>query len=148
LLEVLGNEDPSNALDRETAIFALRRWISYKAGQGRRLYNEKTKTGLLIDLKYRTNEANIIFTLLHDLPQEDRSKPEIYEVLASYLRSKRVAIAELSYYHLRRLAVGVKLPPFNAADPWKDRDKVATEIETLIKKKVLPPRAVEKPKGS
>jgi hypothetical protein len=64
---------------------------------------------------------------------------ETYQVLADYLPHEKVAIAELAWWHLRRLALGVKLPEFNAGLPRAAREKVANEVRKLIADGKLPP---------
>ncbi len=96
LIGILGDQDPTHAPDRDTAIFTLRRWLGRDARQGLKLYDEKNKSGLLLsDPGYKSREAEAIYVMLHDFNEEDRFKPETYELLASYLLSDKVAIAEL-----------------------------------------------------
>src|SRR5262249_31665591 len=132
-----------HAAERNTAIFALRRWLSRNAQQGLLLYdpkNENKKAGLLRSKGFSNNEAAIIYSLLHDFNDQQRNNPATYEALASDLEHKRVAIAELAWWHLLRLAMGVKeLPAFNAAAPMEDRKRVEAVIMDLVKKNKLPP---------
>jgi hypothetical protein len=145
LLRVLGDTDYTHAPDRDMAIFALRFWLGRDAGQGRRLYDNKTRSGLLLsDQEYRFEEAKIVFDLLHGFDDEQRRSPETFQLLANYLLSDKVAIAELAWWHLRRLVRGVKLEnlnTFNAAAPREYRDKLAKEVKEKIEKGQLPPRA-------
>jgi hypothetical protein len=55
LLEILGDNDPAHQADREASIYVLRRWISQDAGNGRRLYDEKGPSGLLVESKKYTS---------------------------------------------------------------------------------------------
>jgi hypothetical protein len=142
LIDRLDDDNLAHALDRDTTVFALRRWISRSARQGRLLYDEdkdKNKTGLLLDRKWQTSEAQTLFDLLHDFSDEDRRNPDTYEALAVLLESRRVAVAEIGFWHLRRMALGVDLPPFNAAMAPDDRKRVADAVRELIKKGKLPP---------
>jgi serine/threonine protein kinase len=147
LIEVLGDENPDHAADRAAAIRALCHWIGRSASQGKLLYDAKTRTGVLIDKKYKQHEGEIILDLLHDFPPEDWVKGETYEALAQCLKRK-VAIAELAYYHLTalsRFGKGAKLPAgFNAADQLDVREAYAKRIEEMIAKKQLPPAPPEK----
>jgi hypothetical protein len=146
LIDYLADSDPSHFLERDTAIFALRRWISRSAAQGLKLYDEKTKTGELIRKGYRPNEAETVFSLLHNFKDEDRRNPDTFEALADQLRSKKVAIASLAYWHLVRMALPEKLKvPFNPADPQEERDKAATEVKDLVTKRKLPPPPPARP---
>jgi hypothetical protein len=156
LIEILGDEDHTHVPDREAAIFALRHWLSRGAEQGPRLYDVKARKGLLMDsLKYRSQAAETIFVLLHDLPPKghnspdtpDRDSRETYEFLADSLCSKQVAIAELAWYHLRRLAQRVPLPPFNAGFPLELRQKSSAEVKKLIDEGKLPPAPPTPPPG-
>jgi hypothetical protein len=136
----MGEEDPNLAPVREKIIFTLRRWISRNAEQSKILYSPKDKTGLLMTMqKYRPKEAERLSILLHDFNDEARRSPETYDLLGQYLLSDKVAIAELAFWHLRHLAGGVKLPPFNAALPRDLRQPVADEVENLVKAGKLPP---------
>ena len=123
LIAILGDQDPVHAPDRDTAIFTLRRWLGRDAQQGLKLYDEKNRTGILLENKeYKSKEAQTIFLLLHDFNDDARFNPDTYELLASYLLSDKVAIAELARWHLWRLSrtLGVKLASldeFNAAIP-------------------------------
>src|SRR5262249_48366582 len=88
LLAILGDQDPVHALDRDTAIFTLRRWLGRDAKQGLKLYDKKNETGLLLtDKEYKSNEAQAIFVLLHDFNEDARFNRETYELLANYLLS-------------------------------------------------------------
>jgi hypothetical protein len=146
LIDVLGDENPDHWIDRSAAIYTLRRWLSRGAGQGKLLYDSKTKTGILRDKMYKPREAETIFDLLHDFRPSDWRKAETFEALALSLQHKRVAIAELGFYHLVQLSPGVKLPPgFNAAAPLEDRERYATRIQEMIAKRKLPPPPPEPP---
>jgi hypothetical protein len=144
LIATLGDTDTTHRLERDTAIFVLRRWISRDAGNSLLLFDPKNQTGLLtVGRKYRPGEARIIATLLHDFNDEARHAKETYETLAEYLASDQVAIAELAIWHLRRLSLGtVKLPGFNAAFPKEGKDgrgAAAAEVRKLIEEGKLPP---------
>jgi hypothetical protein len=141
LLEALGDDEPTHTTDRDTAVFALQRWLARGPGQANLLYDKKKLTGYLIDLKYRKADAEKVLDLLYDLPPSGWRRPETFEYLANALESPRVAIAELAFWHLRRLAGKVKLPLFNAAAPLEDRRKAADEVRKLIASGKLPPPA-------
>jgi hypothetical protein len=141
LIDTLGDEDPEHRIERDTAIFTLRRWISRDAGQSNLLYDKKNKTGLLLaGQKYRPSEAETLALLLHDFNDEARKTVETFQTLADWMAHEKVAIAELAYWQLRHLALGaVKLPPFNAALPREQREKAADEVRKLIDAGKLPP---------
>ncbi len=143
LLSALGDDDPTHAPDRQTAIFCLRRWLTRGAEQRKVLYdqNEKTKmkTGALIDAKYRPPQAQTILEMLFDFPDADRRSPETFELLASRLADRKVAVAELAYYHLLRLSFPEKIPGFNAGLSFEERERVAAQVSKLIETHKLPP---------
>jgi hypothetical protein len=144
LVDEMDDEDPVHVYDRQAAIFTLRRWLARGAAQGKVLFDEKKQTGILIDKtdRRKKSEAKRIYDLLYDLPAEDWTKPETFEVLARCVASSRVAIAELGYSHLLVLSRGLidpKKMPFNAADSIEDRRKFADKIEDMIARKQLPP---------
>jgi hypothetical protein len=154
LLDVLGDTDVVHARERETAIFTLRRWLGRDARNGSKLFDPKTKTGILKDKKmYTTSEAETIFALLHDFSEEEIFAVETYDKLARELVSTKVAIAELARWHLYRLAKiqGVSIPSidkFNAATPRDVREVAYSEVKNKIDKGELPVQAaLVKPKG-
>jgi hypothetical protein len=141
LIDTLGDENPQHYIERDAAIFTLRRWLSRDAANSNRLYDAKTRTGVLTATpKYRSGEAQTIVQLLHDFGDEAQQSPETYQALAEYLTSHQVAIAELAIWQLRRLGLGaVKLPRFNAAQPQALREKAADEVRKRIDDGKLPP---------
>ncbi len=151
VLEALRDEDPVRAPDREAAFFALQRWVGRSSKNANLLFDPKTRTGLLTDKKtYRAGEAETVVQLLHPLLAEQLTKPETYEFLAQALRHRKVAIAEMAYWHLVWLCqpANVKLPQgFNAAAPIEDRERYSQQIVKLIEDKKLPPAAGPAPGG-
>jgi hypothetical protein len=109
--------------------------------------DEKNGTGVLADRGYKPNEAKQVFDLLYPLPVEMWTKPETFEALGRYARSKRVAVAELAYFHLLQLSRGARLPAFNAADPVEARRKFAEKIEEMVSKKQFPPEEGKRKKS-
>ena len=115
---------------------------------------------MLLDKKYTSSEARTILELLHDFRDEDLAKADTFVYLAGCLANKRVAIAELGFYHLIRLARG-QLPKeilnFNAADALEPRKAIAAKVSKLVEDGKLPPPppreaerqpgAAPKPKG-
>jgi hypothetical protein len=154
LLDVLGDTDVIRPRERETAIFTLRRWLGRDAGNGTKLFDPETKTGILRDKKmYTISEAETIFVLLHDFSEEEIFAVETYDKLARDLVSTKVAIAELARWHLYRLAKiqGVSIPSldkFNAATPRDVRQVAYIEVKGKIDKGELPVRTPLPGKGS
>jgi hypothetical protein len=138
LLDALGDDRPERAVDRDTAIYALRRWLSQGPGQVRRLYDAKKKTGALIEAKYRPAEAQTIADLLFDFREEERRDPDTFTALANALEHRKVAIAHLAHWHLQRLTYPMKLPAFNAAGPIKGRKPLADYVRKLVDEGKLP----------
>jgi hypothetical protein len=144
LIDRLGDAQESHLEDRDMAIFCLRRWLSQGEAQAKRLYDEKTGTGALVVRPdgapgYTRGEAQNILEMLFDYSDEDRVNPDTFLALADKLGSTKVAIAELAYWHLRRMSVPEKLPDFNAGKAIGDRRLVAEEIRQMVPEK-LPPR--------
>ena len=141
LLDVLADEQRSHAPDRVAAIFALRHWLAGQQDRYKLLYDAEKATGLLLERGYKESEAKTLAELLFDLSPEYWNKPETFYSLARCLEHRRIAIAELGYWHLTRLALGTKLPEgFNAALPADDRrEKYAKRITEMIDKRLLPP---------
>ncbi len=151
LIRILGSTDTVQRLDRDTAIFALRRWLRLDAHNGPRLYDAKNNSGLLLSSgqEYRTNQAETVFKLLHDFSADDFSKRETYEALATYLLSDKVAIAELAHWHLVRLPYSAKVPDlqtFDATASKEDRERTAMAVRKAAEKATESP-SPEKPGG-
>ena len=139
LIRILGSTDTVQRLDRDTAIFALRRWLRLDVHNGPRLYDDKNKSGLLVSSgqEYRSNQAETVFKLLHDFSADDFTKRETYDALANYLLSDKVAIAELAHWHLVRLPYSAKVPElqtFDATASREDRDRTAQAVRKAVEK--------------
>jgi hypothetical protein len=152
LIDRLGDAEESHAQDRATAVFCLRRWLSQDVGRAKQLFDEKTGTGALVLRPdgapgYTRGEAQNILYLLFDFSDEDQRNPDTFLALADRLESRKVAIAELAYWHLRRLSFPEKLPDFNAGKAIGDRKLVAEEVRQMVADRKLPPRRKAPPKG-
>jgi hypothetical protein len=139
LIRILGSTDTVQRLDRDTAIFTLRRWLGRDARSGPRLYDAKNNSGLLISSgqEYRSSQAQTVFMLLHDYSPDDIINPDTYYALATYLLSDKVAIAELAHWHLVRLPYSVKVPElqsFDATAPREDRERTAAAVRKAVEK--------------
>jgi hypothetical protein len=140
LLDVLGSEQRNHAPDRNAAIYALRHWLSAEQDRYKLFYDREKGTGLLVQRGYKESEAKNLGELIFDLSPEFWTKPETFYALARSLEHRRIAIAELGYWHLNLLSAGVKLPEgFNAALPIESREKYAKRITEMIDKRLLPP---------
>jgi hypothetical protein len=146
LLDILGKADLPHGADRDTAIFALRRWLDHGPGQSEKLFDPKTGKGMLrSDLGYTTEEAKQIVILLRDPTDEDIFSTKFYSVLAEDLASDKVALAELAHWWLSRIALLMfhldlpNLRKFNAALPQDRRVEAKKEVDQAIRAGLLPP---------
>ncbi len=144
LLDVLSNDSPALFRDRDTATFALRNWLSRGPDQSKLLYNEKDKTGRLLDnQRFNDTEANIILTLLHEFSPTDSRSKETFQVLVGYLRNSKLIIRQLAFSHLGRLVPPGLAPPYNPIASEDDRERMVKEWQKLLDEGKLPPRFSE-----
>lgn len=137
LINLIGDADKPPRM-RDEAISTLRHWIGRNDGQEARLYDPKTSGGLLVEgKKYSPAEAAAIMSLLHTLSNEQLQSPDTWAYLIENLKHDKLAIRELSYYHLRRL-VPQKIA-YNPADPPERREMAYKEWKKLIPDGKLPP---------
>jgi hypothetical protein len=151
LLELLAGEEPQDGPRRQAAIYVLRRWVSRGPETSETLYapkkGDRPADGLLIKQNYKPSDAEVFVALLHDFSEVDRKRPSTYEALVGYLTHPKMAVRELAYFHLQRLASGVKeLPPYDTAWPADRREKAAKEWKGLIAAGKLPLPPPEPPK--
>jgi hypothetical protein len=141
LLDALGDEQKPPEV-RIEAIHVLRHWIGRDATQERKLFDPGTRTGFLIDKKYRAEEAGMLLELLHTFSEQQRQTPEFYSWLIDKLRHEKLAIRELAYWHLVRLAPAGQAIPYNPAEGIDQRDKAYDLWKKLIPEGKLPPANV------
>jgi hypothetical protein len=134
--ELLADEHSADV--REAAVLAARHWIGKSADREQLVYRHLTDR-----LGYSPREAEAVLQLLHS--PFDPDQPETYEVLIRGLQSKRLAIRELSRWHLYRLTDVGKDIAYDAAAPEAERDKAVKAWEKLIPAGKLP---AEKKGGS
>ncbi len=132
LLDALYNEKYADV--RDTAIVSLRHWMGRSPGQAQKLYDFMTETRGIPKIKTR-----ILMNLLDGFDDEQIARPLTYELLILFLDSKDLAIREISWWHLQRLArVGsVKYDP--AGDPAA-RAQAIEQIRKIIPRGKLPQR--------
>jgi hypothetical protein len=146
LLDVLADENPAHFVERDTAIYCLRRWLSRSAGNHMLFYDSAKKRGILIDKEYRPAEADLLMDLLHDFNEVDVRKAETFDLLIGKLASDRIAIRELAWWHLLHLTTGMKdAPAFNAAWPAERRAAAIKDWRKLLDDGKLPPPPPMKP---
>jgi hypothetical protein len=138
LLDVLGDEDPAHGLERITAVSVLQRWLSRGPEMGKRLFDRKERSGLLIDASYTAMEAETILKLLYGYTDAETRSALTYRVLADYLQSKRIAIRELAIRQLIHMGAPIK---FNPGWTEPDREKAVAEVNRLVDEQKLPPKA-------
>jgi hypothetical protein len=130
--------DAKHADARRAAVEALRHWIGSAAGRDEALYEV-----LVNDLEYKPREAETVMQLLHSPFRRDQ--PETYETLLAYLGHGKLAIRELAYWHLYRLAPAGRAIKYDPAGTPEERAKGLAEWRKLIPSGSLPPE--KKPKG-
>jgi hypothetical protein len=140
LINILEDGDKP-ALLRQEAMFTLRHWTGRNDSQEARLYDPKTGSGELTKgNKYSKGEAETIMSLLHTLSNEQLRTPDTWAYLIDNLKHDKLAIRELSYYHLRRWVPEWQKIPYNPADPAERRETAYAEWKRLIPDGKLPPR--------
>ena len=88
---------------RVEAISTLRHWIGRGAGQEDRLFDPKTRSGILTEGgKLTPSEAAIFVELLHTPGVEQLDSPAFWAYLIDKLKDDKLAIRELAFFHLRR----------------------------------------------
>lgn len=126
---------------RLTCIEVLRHWIGQHPQRDMMLYQELEK-------KYKSATAEIIMHLLHSYSEERRNKPATYEQLIEWLRSDKLPIRELAFWHLSRLPataeIAKKIPydPAGSGDQREqayDRWKVFVPDGKMPNKNPMPP---------
>jgi hypothetical protein len=141
LLDVLDDSDPAHQADRDLAVFALRRYLSRGPEAGKAVYDPKAQAGALVDKKFKTREAATVADLLYDFPERVAQSPETYQLLLGMMSQEgRVALRELAWWHLARMAQPVKLPEYNAAWPADKRRAAVADVQKLLDERKLPPK--------
>jgi len=130
-------EDAKHPAARRAAIVQLRHFSGRGAAHETRLYER------LKDTKFSPGEAEIIMQLLHPFGPRDLAQPETYEALIDYLASPKLAVRELSHWHLVRLVPAGKSIPFAAAAGTEPRAIAQAAWRKLIPPGELPKRSKE-----
>ena len=146
LLAALGDDDPEHSVERDNAVFALRRYLSHGLEASRLLFKDdgKKKTGLLVE-RYGERDGEKIFTLLHDFNPRQVTA-ETCDLLARLLKSDKMAVRQLAFWHLTQFSVRLNAAvpktavAYNAAAPRELRDMAAAEWQKLVEEGKLPPR--------
>jgi hypothetical protein len=128
-------DDAQHAEVRQTAVDALRHWVSRAKDQDMKLYNF-----LVEQKKYSPAQGEITLQLLHPLSVSECYDPATYEVLIAHLLHDKLPIRELAYWHLSRIVLeGAKIP-YDAAGTSTQRERAFKQWKALIPNGKLPPR--------
>ncbi len=123
--------DPHSADVRDAAVLALRTWIGAYAGRDQELFR------LLQDhLGYSEPQAETVLDLLHSPFDPDR--PATYEALIRLLQHPKLAVRELAYWHLVRLAPAGKEIAYDPAATEAERGKAVQAWKALVPEGQLP----------
>jgi hypothetical protein len=122
----------------DAGVTALRHWIGRGPGQDQKLYQRLIDQG-----HFSKVDAETVLQLLHSYGDEDLSRPETYEVLIDYLKSDRLAIRGLAYWHLVRVVPSGASIGYNPLDPKEKRDLAAAKWRELIPAGKLPKTGTE-----
>jgi hypothetical protein len=147
LIDVLGDGDEARDMERDTAVFVLRHWLTHGIESSKQLFDPTTQTGEFTKKGFTPSDAKNIVVLLHDFPDDDTRKPETFDYLVSRMDDRnRVALREVAWRQLQRLATPpdprfqpVKLPAFNASWGEDQRRPPLEEIRKLVREGKLPP---------
>ncbi len=140
VLDELGDPKQHPAARREAAL-TLRHWLARDGEQFLKLYDKEKKTGLLVDKRFRPDEARTILDLLDGIGEEERKQPETYAALIAYLRHNRLEVRELAFLILGALVPAGQKIPYDPAGTTEQRDRWYEEWKRLIPDGMLPPAA-------
>jgi hypothetical protein len=135
VMQALG--EPKQADARHFAVIALRHWIGDAAGRDQRLHQ------FLIERQsYSKAQAATVLQLLHSAFAAD--DPDTYEILIAYLRHDKLAVRQLAWWNLTRLAPEGVSAPYDPAGTEAERARGVTAWKTLIPSGRLPARKPKK----
>jgi hypothetical protein len=115
------------------AVIAMRHWLGRGPGQDMKLYK-----GLTTEGKYRPVDAEGVIQLLHGFSDRDLERPETYETLIDYLRSERLPLRGLAYWHLYRLVPAGRELGYNPLDTKDKRQAAIAKWQKLMPPGALP----------
>ena len=131
LLDALADEN--DPISRGQAILVLRMWI------GRNAENETILHQLLGKKGYNPAQAEMIMELLHAFSREASENPTTYEKLIANLRHDKLAIRQLSLWHLMILVPDWQKIPYDPAGSPAQREEGYQQWKKLIPDGKLPP---------
>jgi hypothetical protein len=116
---------------REAAVLALRHRIARGQAQDLAVYTSLQK-------KLSVGQAEIVMNLLHGFGEQERGRPETYDVLIRYLQHDQPAIRELARWNLYALVPAGKEIAYDAADPTDQRGRAQAAWRKLIPEGQVP----------
>jgi hypothetical protein len=126
--------EPKRADVRDMAISVVRHWMGRTPGHDEALYKHLTA-----DKKLSARDAKTILQLLYGADASELT-PEVYEVLALFLRHEQLAIRELARWHLVRLIPEGKDIPYDANGPVEQREQAYKKWKELVMRGQVPPK--------
>lgn len=131
LIAILADE--KDAYARTQVIPLLRFWI------GRNPDNEQTLFQMLSKKGYTPAQSEMIMELLHLFPREAWENPATYEKLIANLRHDKLAIRQLSHWHLLVMAPDGQKIPYDPTGSAAQVDEAIKQWKKLIPDGKLPP---------
>jgi hypothetical protein len=135
LLDALS--DPRHRDARGTAAFTLKHWLHRERGQDQKL-------AAALQAKYQDQKlAEPVFWLLHSFSEQDRAKPETYQLLIEYLNHEQLSVRELAFDKLTQLAPQeakevAKEAPFDPAGGPEQRERAYKAWKSKIPEGKVP----------
>jgi hypothetical protein len=132
LAATISNADHADV--REWGVLALRHWIGRGPGQDQKLFEK------LLKMKgYTPVDAETCMELLHSFGEAEVARPELYETLIDYLGHEKLAIRDLAYWHLVRLAPAGAPINYDPQAAEGSRDLAIARWRKLIPPGRMPP---------
>jgi hypothetical protein len=125
--KVLANSHHQDVWDN--AVLVLRHWLGRAPGQDQKLYD-----GLVHSRGFTPVQALTVLEFLQGFSEDERARPETYQMLIDFLVNDRLAIRGLAYWHLIRLVPDGQKIPYDPLSSHADREKARA-----LWKKRLPP---------
>jgi hypothetical protein len=132
VLAALSDGKPASV--RVAAVLQLRH-LAGRPQQERSLFAKLTGSK-----SFLPGEAEIFMGLLRTFGERDLTQPETYDALINYLGSERVALRELSHWHLVQIVPSGKSINFDAAAGAEQRSKGQAAWRKLIPEGKVPSR--------
>jgi hypothetical protein len=138
LLDLFAREEAAREDVRLQALFVLQQWLARGAEQGRKLYDPKTKSGMLPEKNYSEIDSEIILSLLYGPSLQELEQKETYASYIAYLRHSKLLVRQLAIWDLRQTVPGVNIP-FDPSSPKAARERGYEEWKKILDAGKLPP---------